>query len=167
MEHCLNSCLGKTYVPPAESLSPAESSASSIGEGTIYSDRDRDLVDDSRLSFPINLDESIEIGPGLGLSEGPDDYSHLMGVNLNESIEIGLGLSEGPDDYADLTVEPLCSGFASYEHHLVGIPKGVGAFYCELCLDRWIHTRKVFSRCKDCEFIVCELCYDKYILPFH
>ena len=108
----------------------------SVGEGIIYSPEG--LVDDDYIMWPIDLSD--------------DDKE----TKLDESIEC-----EGP--CYNLTLEPFCKGFEAYEHTFVAPPKDI-LCYCELCLDNWIKRTNVFSKCKYCEFKICESCYEKNVL---
>ena len=63
-----------------------------------------------------------------------------------------------------LTIESVCEGYQSHEHRFV--KPSNGKYYCSLCLDKWINNTYIFSKCKNCEFVLCEKCYDTDVLAY-
>ena len=110
-----------------------------LGEGIIYSPEG--LVNDDQIVWPLYP---------------PDDDKD----GLDESIE-------RKEPRYHLTLKPVCEGFKAHEHRFVAPPKDTrGRHYCGLCLDNWIKQGNIFSQCKNCDFKICEPCYDKHVLPY-
>jgi hypothetical protein len=139
----LHECLKKnsrSYVNCVNQVN--ESRPVHLGEGTLYSPEG--LVSDDQIAWPM-----------YPLDEDNDDDK----ARLDESIE-----REEPRYH--LTLEPVCQGFKVHEHRFVAPSKDTrGRHFCELCLDKWIKRTNVFSQCKNCDFKLCEQCYDKHVLP--
>ena len=63
-----------------------------------------------------------------------------------------------------LTIESVCNGYRSDQHRFVKPPNE--PYDCSLCLDKWISNKRIFTQCKNCEFSICEKCYEKEVLPY-
>jgi len=78
----------------------------------------------------------------------------------------GLDVSvECEEPRYNLILKPVCEGLRYHEHRF-GVPSSEKC-YCVLCLDKWIEQSNIFSQCKNCEFKICEKCYDKRVLPYN
>ena len=111
------------------------------------SDVSNDLVDDDHTAWPHVLNEELV-----------DDDHIAWPHDLNESIEV-----KTPEQL--FILEPLCEGFMSHQHRF-GKPPPREKYFCTLCLGNWIRNSNIFAKCKNCEYSLCERCYELDVIPF-
>ena len=95
-----------------------------------------DLVDDDHIAWPHILNESIEVD--------------TLRENKSEQLFI---------------LVPVCEGFMSHEHRF-GKPPPREKYFCSLCMGNWIRNSRIFAKCKNCEYALCERCYELDVIPF-
>jgi len=70
-----------------------------------------------------------------------------------------------PDITGDrLTIESVCDGYRSDQHRFA--KPSNEPYDCSICLGKWVLNTRIFSQCKNCEFSLCEKCYDNEVLPY-
>ena len=113
-----------------------------------------DLVDDDHIAWPHVLSE--------GLID--DDHIACPHSILDESIEIDTKTIDDKSERLFILV-PMCDGFMSHEHRF-GKPPPKEKYHCSLCLGNWIRNPRIFAKCKNCEYSLCERCYELDVIPF-